>query len=420
MFALTGLSTTVPAGAQILPAGPIVFGGGRIAISGDVTATFGCAHATGAQEDGGVCADDLGFFNYTDYERSLLRLMRIDVAAEVKATDWVSLLAEVRSENALPKDPDFPTPVRAYAFYVRVKPWSGRDFDVQVGRVPPTFGAFARRTYASDNFLIGYPLAYQYLTSLRADALPASAEELLRMRGRGWESSFSVGDLEPKAGLPLVNALHWDTGLQVHTGSPTSRIEATASLTNGTLANPLLREDNGGRQFGARVEVHPAAGLHVGVSGASGPFVTRSASVSAGTGGMTSRFTQTAYGADVEYSRGYYVLRAETVLSEWRLPIVGDPNREWPLRALATSVEGRYKIRPGLYAAARADHLGFSEITAGAIRTPWEAPVTRLEVGGGYALQRNVLLKLSFQRNTRRGGRERDLNLTSAQIVYWF
>jgi hypothetical protein len=287
-----------------------------------------------------------------------------------------------------------------------------------VGRVPPTFGAFSRRAYANDNFLIGYPLAYQYLTSLRADALPADADELFRMRGRGWESSFSVGNLEPKAGLPLVNALHWDTGLQLHTG--TAFVEATASLTNGTLANPLLSEDNGGRQFGARVVVHPAAGLHVGISRAGGPFVARAASVSAGRGGMTSRFTQTAYGLDVEYSRDYYVVRAETVLSDWRLPLVGEEARELPLRALATSVEGRYKIRPGLYAAARVDHLGFSEITGRTRRDEWEAPVTRIEVGGGYALQRNLMLKLSFQRNMRDGGRERDLNITAAQLTYWF
>ena len=48
---------------------------------------------------------------------------------------------------------------------------------------PPSFGAFGRRAYNADNPLIGYPLAYQYLTSLRADAIPATADDLLRMRG---------------------------------------------------------------------------------------------------------------------------------------------------------------------------------------------------------------------------------------------
>jgi hypothetical protein len=38
--------------------------------------------------------------------------------------------------------------------------------------------------------LIGYPLAYQYLTSLRADSLPLNANELIAMRGRGWLSSY--------------------------------------------------------------------------------------------------------------------------------------------------------------------------------------------------------------------------------------
>ena len=75
---------------------------------------------------------------------------------------------------------------------------------------------------------------------------------------------------------------------------------------------------------------------------------------------------------------------------------------------------------PGLYAAARLDHLGFSEITGSSTRAEWDAPVSRVEVGGGYSLQRNLLLKLSFQHNTRPAGRTMDLNLVAAQVVFWF
>ena len=91
-----------------------------------------------------------------------------------------------------------------------------------------------------------------------------------------------------------------------------------------------------------------------------------------------------------------------------------------PLSALATYVEGRYKIRPGLYAAARVDHLGFSEVTGSLGRETWDAPVTRIEIGGGYSILRNLLLKLSCQHNTRDGGRVTTLNLGAAQLVYWF
>ena len=96
------------------------------------------------------------------------------------------------------------------------------------------------------------------------------------------------------------------------------------------------------------------------------------------------------------------------------------PVLDLPLRAVATSVEGRYKIRPGLYAAARVDHLGFSTIHTPTRTDSWDAPVTRVEVGGGYSLQRNLLLKLSYQYNKRVGGRVQTMNLGAAQLLFWF
>src|SRR5207237_461869 len=148
--------------------------------------------------------------------------------------------------------------------YLRIRPWTNRAFDIQIGRVPPTFGAFARRTYASDNLLIGYPLAYQYLTSLRPDALPANADELLRMRGRGWLSNFSIGTTIPGRGVPLVSVFRWDTGVQVHAG--TDVLDAAASMTTGTLANPRVSDDNRGKQIAGRMALHPWPGLIVGTS----------------------------------------------------------------------------------------------------------------------------------------------------------
>ena len=233
-----------------------------------------------------------------------------------------------------------------------------RRFDVQVGRVPPTFGAFPRRSYEADNPLIGYPLAYQYLTSLRADAVPGSADELLQMRGRGWLANYSVGNLAPAPGVPLANAFRWDTGVQAHAGNDV--VDLTGSITTGTLSNPLFTDDNSGRQVAGRVAFHPIAGLIVGASAAHGPFVSREAARATVGSERDGAFAQTAWGGDVEYSRAYYVLRAETVVSQWTMPSLGSPAISGPLRAVATSVEGRYKIRPGLYVAARGDHLGFS------------------------------------------------------------
>jgi hypothetical protein len=393
--------------AQLLPSEPLTFGTDWLTIGGDVSATASCASVQGNSSH---CTTDTGFFNYTDYQSSALRMLILGLTTEVKAGDHVSLLAEIRSENGGLPDP--------YALYVRVRPWRSRAFDIQAGRVPPTFGAFARRHYPYDNLLIGYPLAYQYLTSLRPDAVPANADELLRMRGRGWLSSFSVGNPTPNNGLPLVHAFRWDTGVQVHAAS--RRTEATVAVTTGTLANPLVGDDNTGRQVAGRVVVRPFAGLVGGVSAARGPFVTKDALAMAGVEASSGSFTQTAWGADAEYSRGYYLVRFEAIVSDWELPLLRTPAIDRPLRAVSSSIEGRYKIRPGLYAAARFDHLTFSTVSGLQREDGWDAPVSRIEVGGGYSLQRNVVLKAAYQHNTRETARAGSADAAALQLVYWF
>ena len=384
--------------AQGLPSEPIALADGRVTVSGDVSATFG--------------SPDPGFFNYTDYEHSALRLVRIDVAAAAKAGPHFSLLGEVRSENI--------DTLQAYALFARIRPWTGRDFDIQVGRIPPTFGAFGRRAYANDNPLIGYPLAYQYLTSLRPDALPANADELLQKRSLGWLVRYSVGAPSVDRGVPLVSAFRWDSGVQAHAGA--GIFSAAAAVTAGTVSNPLFSDDNSGRQFAGRLEARPVPGLIAGASFARGRFVSDAAVRSAlGDGAPNEEFTQTAWGADAEYSHGYYLVRFESILSAWRVPTIRTPTIDEPLRALSTSLEGRYKIVPGLYAAARVEHLGFSDLVGSTSTLPWDAPVTRVEVGTGYSIQRNLLLKFSYQHNTRDGGvLQRVENLGAGQLVFWF
>jgi hypothetical protein len=396
LFAVLALAYSRPAQPQVLPSEPLSFADGRVTVGGDVSVSVG--------------PEDSGFFNYTDYEHSALRLFHADVTTSIVMGRHFAVLGEMSTDNG--------DQLRAYALYVRIRPWIDRPFDIQAGRVPPTFGAFGRHVYSTDNPLIGYPLAYQYLTSLRADALPVNADELLTMRGRGWLSQFSLGNHDADAGLPLATAFRWDTGVQVHAAG--AMLDATAAVTTGTLSNPLFTDDNSGRQIAGRLSVHPLAGLLIGASAARGPFVTSTAARGAVGDGHDGAFTQTAFGGDIEYSHAYYLVRAETVFSEWKVPAVGAPVIDTPLRALATYVEGRYKVRPGLYIAARLDHLGFNEIAGSRGPQTWDAPVTRVEVGGGYSIQRNLVLKVSGQYNTREGGRVTHSTLGAVQLLFWF
>jgi hypothetical protein len=380
--------------AQTLPVGPATAFDGRLVAGVEVIATIGER-------------DDTAFFNYTDYEHNLLRLIRIAATAAWHPADRVAFVGEIRSENM--------EDVRPYGAYVRVRPWRDHAFDVQAGRVPPAFGSFGRRPYATDNPLIGYPLAYSYLTSLRPDAVPRTVDDLLRMRGRGWRTSFPVGSTAEAPGLPLVAALRWDLGVQGRwNGGP---VEAIGGITAGTLSNPRLADDNGGKQVSGRVAVRPVIGLVIGASAAHGAWLSREVAPP-----VASRdYSQRAFGADAEYSRGYWLVRAELIRSAWDLPPLAADGTTATVSALAAWVEGRYRLTPRLFAAARLDRLGFSRVAGGLLPAgPWDAPVRRVETGIGFYIQRNLVARGSVQWNARDGGRVHRRTYVAGQLAYWF
>ena len=374
----------------------------QVTASGDVTATFGGR-------------DDTAFFNYTDYEHNALRMFRVSLSGMWTPAPRIALLGELRSEDAQRVIP--------YALYVRLRPIAGRALFVQAGRIPPVFGAFGRRVYggADANPLIGYPLAYQYLTTVRPDAIPASADDLLAMRARGWRASFPVGARDAAPGVPLMSAYQWDTGVEAYASS--RRLDASLAVTAGTLARPRVRDDNDGLQVSGRVAWKPVVGLVVGASASRGAFLSRSVTdLTAAT--STTSGAQRAIGIDAEYSRDYWIVRGELIDSRWTLPALAAPYLPDPLRATGGFVEGRYRFGPRYFAAARADRLSFSRIRGerlfGGAPTPWDSPVSRVELGGGVYFRRNLTGRLVVQRNWRDAGRVTRRTFVSGQLAFWF
>jgi hypothetical protein len=379
-------------------AGPLVLFGGRLRVGGLVSGT--------------ISPEDDGYFNfvgYDDYGDNVLRRFRLALNAELRLGRRAAVLTEIWSDNL--RAP------RVYALFLRVRPWEERALDLQLGVVPPVFGAFARRRYGGENPLPGLPLAFQSLTTLRQDSVPASAEELVSMRGRGWRVGYSVGSPYAGPGVPLMNAEVRDTGVQIRVGR--RPVSLAVSLTQGTLSYPLWRDDNEGKHFAARFAWTPGPQLRLGVSAAQGEFLSREVSSvlppEAGTG-----FDQQALGADLEYARGYWILRAEGLWSRWTLPAIEETRIETPQDALGAYVEARYKLRPGLYVAGRLGRLSLSTLASRAGLETWDAGVTRVELGAGYALRRQLLLKAAWQYNWRDGGRVRKEGLVAAQVQWWF
>jgi hypothetical protein len=136
------------------------------------------------------------------------------------------------------------------------------------------------------------------------------------------------------------------------------------------------------------------------------------------------RFPQEAFGLDAEYSRDYWLVRGELIRSRWRLPALASPFIDGPLDATAGFVESLYRFTPRLFAAARLERLTFSRITGehqyNGLPETWDAPVSRIEAGGGIYLQRNLITRVVVQRNWRDGGFIHKRTFLSAQIAFWF
>ena len=349
--------------------------------------------------------DHIAFFNYTDYEHSTLRQVRLRLMVETRLPARVDVLGELRVENHV---------VNAPALFVRWQPWSARPLHIQAGRLPLTIGAFARRAYGSDNLLVGVPLVYQYLTSVRPDALPQSADDVLRMRARGWRPSYPIGSTALAPGLPILSYSRGDTGVQLQWTA--ASWTAAAAVTRGTAADPRVRDNNSGVTVSSRVAMMRPSGLTLGISGARGEWVGRGVQSLLSAGARARGTSQTLFGVDAELARGHWILRGEWWHTRFAVPTLTQG-----LSANGGFAEGRYRFRPRWQVSARADRLTFSEITGTSmVPTPWDAPVWRVEGVLGYRVSRHVDLRAGYQFNWREAGRVRERGFPTLQALVWF
>src|SRR5262245_27935686 len=121
LFAVLALGHGLPVHSQALPSEPISVADGRVTVGGDVSVSVG--------------AEDPGFFNYTDYEHSALRLFHADLTTAVGMGGHFSVLGELSTDISLLPElgADNGAQLHAYALYLRIRPWIDRPFD-KIGR----------------------------------------------------------------------------------------------------------------------------------------------------------------------------------------------------------------------------------------------------------------------------------------------
>jgi hypothetical protein len=351
--------------------------------------------------------DDTAFFNYTDYEHNALRVVRMRLMAEWRVAAPLSFVGEVRTEDG--NDVDVP------ALFLRWRPWAGRSIAVQAGRVPPLIGSFPRRAYGRANVVIGWPLAYQYLVSLRPDALPAAVNDLLRMRGRGWQPSYPIGSQTLRPGVSLISASRWDTGVQI--SGQVRGLTLAGAITEGPPARPSVRDRTPGLGWSGRASFTLPAGVTLGASGGTGNWIDREVLEQASLEGSAA--SQSVVGVEAEAGRGRWLLRTEWFHAAFTLPIGA---ASLHLGTRVGYVEGRYRFSPRWQVGTRVERLRFTPVqgTTSGGPTPWDADVDRVEAALSYRVMTSMEIKAGWQYNWRDGGRVRERGYPAIQLHFWY
>ena len=333
--------------------------------------------------------------------------LRLRLFLDVVLTPHLTLFNQLLLDPSIDYEPN--SFLRSYLRYTLLDGEHARAH-LQAGKIPSPFGAWAPKSYSDRNPLIGTPLVYQYFTSLRANQLPADNAELLAHRGQGQGRDFGgfVGGGSPAAinGLPIVYDACWDTGIEAI--GAWEHLEGTLAVTRGTLSTPEWNGDdhNGGSQWATHLAYTLRPGVTLGASWARGPYLREEVAATLAASGLAlDDYAQEAWGVDLALSAGHWQLAAEGVRNRWQAPTIHDAaGRPEDLATWGGYLESRYTFLPGAWIAARYGRIDFGRIddgTGSGRRSPWDAPVRRLEAGLGYYLTDRVITKLVWQQTER-------------------
>ncbi|HXV85934.1 MAG TPA: hypothetical protein VD793_04510 [Gemmatimonadales bacterium] len=262
----------------------------------------------------------------------------------------VQLLAQGYVEAGSARAGDEGADPEPYVDQLEIRYLYSRHLVLEVGKILQPVGAFGPRRYSTSNPLIGAPDSYptQYPWGLQASGVAGA-----------WD--YRIGMVS----LPLFRP--------GYTPQPGHRARAAGGAG-----------------------ITPVTGFRIGLSGTYGPYLSADlASQLPPGGGAWHSYQQAVIAGDLRFSRGYLEVRAEVARSWYDAPTAGVLNGD------AEYVELKYTWTPRFFTATRWERNNYPFIRPVA-PTFWIANVVALydgEVGAGYRVGRNGLVKLSFRKD---------------------
>ncbi len=328
--------------------------------------------------------------NVLNYGENPFHTTRVRLFADAPVQEHVHVFTEFTYDDGI-------SLTRLFGGFVRFSDPKGRDLHLEAGKIPLHIGAFPNRSYAPKNALIGAPLLYQYHTDLRDDQVPTRGDDIVANRGRGYYTSYLTGGLTGLGytggrTMTLLYENCWDFGVAaLGTVAP---LEFSAGVTNGVVGDPVMSDNNDGKQVLGRLGFVPAPWVRAGAWGSRGPYLGAGLNDDVPAGHSVDEYNQQVLGGDLELSYAHGLLYSEYAYCRYQSPYVGN------LDSHAWYVEGKYTVIPGWYVAARFDRMTFTDVpvTTGGV-AGWDANVWKREIGVGFKPSTRLIAKLVHQQS---------------------
>jgi hypothetical protein len=318
---------------------------------------------------------------------------QFDLFLDGKVTDNVSAIVRTRTvEDEL---------INFDCVALRITNLANLGFNFQMGKFEMPFGNLADRRYPTKNFFYGLPLIHEYRTSL-PNQVPTRVE-VLSNRGKG-------------TGMRLLDLGIDDLGAMVF--GDVGKLHYAVAVGNGTVSTTTTHFENRDSDFDKilRLAFTPITGLTLGASAAMSAYLSgEGRSLPRDKGSL--HYQQMSGELDVEFNRDKLMFNGEAVYSRWTVPFENEDTDLW---AMGYNAEAKYTWFPRFSTAVRVGGLVFSRLNLESTSPRWDNNVLEVEVGVGYSLDRNTLVKL-VRRETKTlevtGPRD---NLTVLQLAVSF
>ncbi|HEY5551668.1 MAG TPA: hypothetical protein VIK52_07260 [Opitutaceae bacterium] len=342
---------------------------------------------------------------------------RLTLFLDAQAGDRVYVFAQARADRGFdPADRHLRGRLDEYA--VRIAPWDGANFNIQVGKFATVVGSWVPRHGSWENPFITAPLAYEHVTGIWDSVAARTRGTLLGWAHVGTGSTAAEEYADKHLRSPIIWGPAYSSGVAMFAES--GRLTGALEVKN---AAPSIRPDGWDatrRSFehptvNARLTWQPNVMWRLGMSASSGPYLRPSATPTLAPGHGLGDYRQVLIAQEIAFAWHHWQVWVEVFQARFEIPVVGDAD------VVSGYAEVKYRFTPMFAGSVRWNFQTPGSIpTANGGSAKWGRETQRIDFAPTWRFSPNSQLKLQLSLQHEPGAPRKDSRMLAAQFTVRF